>query len=237
MSKLSIIIPLYNEEKTIVKLLQRVIEVELPKDIQKEIIVIDDGSTDNSKLIVQNLKLKRVIRIFHERNLGKGAAVRTGIKNSTGDLIIIQDADLEYNPADYKKLLEPILRGRTKIVYGTRLSNYPLKFWGKDKTVLPVHLIANRFLTGLVNFLFNSNLTDMETCYKLFSREVLNKVDLQSTGFEIEPEITIKALKLGYNIIEVPILTTPRGYEEGKKISFNDGIKAIWTIFRYRFSN
>lgn len=237
MSKLSIIIPLYNEEKTIIKLLQRVIEAKLPGYIQKEIIVIDDGSTDHSKLKIKNLKFKGIKKIFHERNIGKGAALKTGIKNSTGDLIIIQDADLEYNPADYKKLLEPILRGRTKIVYGTRLSNYPLKFWGKDKTVLPAHLIANRFLTGLVNFLFHSNLTDMETCYKLFSREVLNKVDLQSTGFEIEPEITIKALKLGYNIIEVPISTIPRGYKEGKKIRFNDGIKAVWTIFRYRFSN
>lgn len=237
MSKLSIIIPLYNEEKTITKLLRRVIEAKLPVSIRKEIIIIDDGSTDNSKSIVQDLKLKGIKKIFHERNIGKGAAVRTGIESATGDLIIIQDADLEYNPEDYKKLLEPILQGRTKIVYGTRLANYPLKFWGENKTVLPTHLIANRFLTGLVNFLFHSNLTDMETCYKLFSREVLNKVDLESNGFEIEPEITIKALKLGYNIVEVPISTTPRGYKEGKKIGFCDGIKAVWTIFKYCFSN
>lgn len=235
MIKLSIIIPVYNEEKTIAKLLQRVIEVRLPGNVQKEIIVVDDGSTDSSRAKIASQKLGAIETIFHPRNLGKGAAVRTGIKCATGDLIIIQDADLEYDPKDYSKLLQPILKKKTNVVYGTRLADYPLRFWGKDKTVLPLHLIANRFLTWLVNFLYGSNLTDMETCYKLFTKEVLSKIDLVSDRFEIEPEITIKAIKLGYDIVEVPIVTKPRDYKEGKKIGLSDGIKAIWTIFKYRF--
>lgn len=237
MNKLSIIIPVFNEEKTIGEILKRVKAATLPAGMQKEIIVIDDGSTDKtwkvlSEFRIDNLKFK-ILR--HKKNKGKGAAVRTGIKNSSGDFIIIQDADLEYDPQDYIRLLNPILQKKTKVVFGSRLINYPLKLRGRNKTVLPLHLIANHFLTFLVNFLYRANLTDMETCYKLFSKEVLNKINLESKGFDIEPEITIKTLKLGYDIYEVPINIKPRTYEEGKKIGFSDGVKAVWTILKYRF--
>lgn len=226
---LSIIIPVFNEEKTIKRLLEKVAKVRLPDGITKEIIIIDDGSTDKTVTILSKFQILR-----HQKNLGKGAAVRTGIKKVSGDFIIIQDADLEYNPEDYYKLLKPILQNQAKIVFGTRLKNYPLKLWGSDKTVLPLHLIANRFLTALTNLLYGSRLTDMETGYKLFTKEVIKKLKLSSNGFEIEPEITIKSLKLGYNIVEVPIRTAPRGYEEGKKIGFWDGVKAVWTILKYK---
>lgn len=228
---LSIIIPVFNEEKTIKELLKKVAGVRLPDGMGKEIIIIDDGSTDKTRAVLSEFQILR-----HQKNLGKGAAVRSGIKKASGDYLIIQDADLEYDPNDYNKLLEPILKKRAIIVFGTRLKKYPLKLWGKDKTVLPLHLIANRFLTWMVNFLYGSNLTDMETGYKLFTREVIKKLDLKSSGFEIEPEITIKALDLGYNIVEVPIKTKPRGYDQGKKIGFRDGFSAIWTILKYKFS-
>lgn len=229
---LSIIIPVFNEEKTIKELLKKVTRARLPDGMGKEIIVIDDGSIDKTREFLANSKFKI---IKHKKNLGKGAAIRSGIKIATGEYLIIQDADLEYNPEDYQKLLQPILKNQAKTVYGTRLVNYPLKIWGKNKTVLPLHLIANRFLTWLVNFLYGSKLTDMETGYKLFTREAIKKLDLKSSGFEIEPEITIKTLNLGYDIVEVPIKTKPRGYDQGKKINFWDGLLAVWIILKYKF--
>lgn len=235
--KLSIIIPVYNEERTILAILKKVSKVRLPANITKEIIVVDDSSADSTLKILKNIKNINFKLIVHNANKGKGAAVRTGIKESSGDYIVIQDADLEYDPEDYLKLLEPVIKAGEKIVYGTRLKNYPLSFWGEEKTVLPLHLLANKFLTFLVNILFRANLSDMETGYKLFSREVLKKMDLKSNRFDIEPEITIKALKLGYNIKEVEIITRPRDYKEGKKIGFMDGLSAIWTIIKYRFAN
>lgn len=235
MMKLSIIIPVYNEEKTIDKLLNKVIEVKLPKNIDKEIIVVDDGSTDESKNFLKNIKIKGVKKIFHEKNLGKGAAVKTGIKNSTGDLIIIQDADLEYDPSFYKLLIKPILKKEAQVVYGSRLIDYPLKFWGKDKTVLPLHLIANRFLTLLTNLIYEGKLTDMETGYKLFTREVIKNISINSNKFDFEAEVTVKLLKKKVPIIEVPISIKPRTYKEGKKIGWFDGIMAIWTLIKYRF--
>lgn len=229
---LSVIIPVFNEEKTIKELLKKVTRSRLPDGMGKEIIVIDDGSIDKTGEFLANYKFKI---IKHEKNLGKGAAIRSGIKIATGEYLIIQDADLEYNPEDYQKLLQPILKNQAKTVYGTRLVNYPLKIWGKNKTVLPLHLIANKFLTTLTNLLYGSKLTDMETGYKLFTKEVIKKLKLVSNRFEIEPEITIKSLKLGYNIVEVPISTAPRGYKEGKKIGFWDGLLAVWTILKYKF--
>lgn len=227
--KLSIIIPIFNEEKTVDKILKKVAAVKLP-GIKKEIIVIDDGSTDNTREVLSKFQILK-----HTKNLGKGAAIRTGIKHSTGDLIIIQDADLEYDPAYIPALLKPILNKQTNIVYGSRLVNYPLKLWGKNKTVLPSHLIANKFLTGLTNLLFNSKLTDMETCYKVFKKTCLDGISLKCKGFEFEPEITAKFLKKGYKILEIPIIAKPRTYKEGKKINFWDGILAIWTILKYKF--
>lgn len=233
MKTLSIIIPVFNEEKTIEEILQKVNGVKLPK-LQKEIIVVDDNSTDKTSEALSGIKGIKFKLFRHKNNKGKGAALRTGIKQAKGDFVIFQDADLEYNPEDYNKLLEPILQKKAEVVYGTRLTNYPLKIWGHRKTVLPLHLIANHFLTFLVNLLYGSHLTDMETCYKMFSRKVLLKLDLVSDKFEIEPEITIKTIKKGYNIFEVPIKTKPRGYSEGKKIGFTDGLKAVWTILKYR---
>ncbi len=237
--KLSIIIPVYNEEKTISQLLRLVIAAELPASIKKEIIVIDDGSTDKTNKILSELKSKSAkFKVFsHLNNQGKGAAVRTGLKQSTGDVMIIQDADLEYSPKDYAKLLQPILQGEQQVVYGTRLKNYPLRFRGSNKTVLPTHLLANRFLTTVTNLLYGSNLTDMETCYKVFAKKVIEDIELQSDGFDFEPELTAKILKKGIRIFEIPIITKPRTYSEGKKIGFTDGIIAIWALFKYRFTN
>ena len=234
--KLSIIIPIFNEDRTIEKILKLVKGIKLPKNLKKEIVVVDDASSDKTPQILKEFgETIKIIR--HNRNLGKGAAVRTGIQNATGDIFIIQDADLEYDPKDYLKLLEPILKNKTEVVYGTRLKNYPLKFWGKDKTVLPTHLIANRFLTALTNILYFTNLTDMETCYKVFTKKVINNIMLKSNRFDIEPELTAKILKRGFKIIEIPIITHPRTYNEGKKIEMKDGIIAIWTLIKYRFVN
>lgn len=230
--KLSIVIPVFNERKTINEILRRVLEVKIPAGLKKEIIVVDDGSTDGT--VVQLKRFKEIKKIFHKQNQGKGAAVRNGINNATGDIIIIQDADLEYDPSYYSILLKPILQNHAEIVYGTRLVNYPLNLWGKNKTVLPTHLIANKVLTALTNLLYGANLTDMETCYKVFRRTCLNGINLRSKGFEFEPEITAKFLKKGYQIIEVPIKVKPRTHQEGKKISWLDGFKAIFALLKYR---
>lgn len=234
--KLSIIVPVYNEAKTIEEILKLVKAVKLPADLKKEIIVVDDASSDKTPQILNEFgETIKIVR--HNQNLGKGAAVRTGIQNATGDVFIIQDADLEYDPKDYQKLLDPILKNKSEVVYGTRLKNYPLKFWGKHKTVLPSHLIANKFLTMLTNILYGSNLTDMETCYKVFTKRVINSIKLKSNRFDIEPELTAKILKEGFKIMEIPIITHPRTYNEGKKIEMRDGIIAIWTLIKYRFLN
>lgn len=232
--KLSIIIPVFNEERTIKELINRVLRVPLPYKIEKEIIVVNDGSTDNTYKILQEFT-DDIKLIAHEENRGKGTAIRAGIKESTGDLVIIQDADLEYNPSDYGTLLAPIVNKKFRVVYGTRLSNYPLKLWGENKTVMPIHLIANKFLTFLTNLIYGSKLTDMETCYKLFTRTLLEKLNLKSEKFDFEPEVTAKILKLNIKIAEVPITVNPRTYKEGKKIGFKDGIAAIWTLLIYKF--
>lgn len=230
MKTLSIIIPVFNEEKTIKALLGRVMDAKLPSGIKKEIIIVDDGSTDNTKQV-----LSRFRNFKHNTNQGKGAAVRTGLKHAKGDYIIIQDADLEYDPVDYKRLLKPILEKRAEVVYGTRLKNYPLRLWGKDKTILPLHLIGNKFLTFITNIFFGSNLSDMETCYKLFTKNALLGLKLQSNRFEIEPEITAKILKKGFSIYEIPIKVSPRTHKEGKKISWKDGFRAVFSLVKYRF--
>lgn len=232
---LSIIVPVFNEEKTIKEILMKVHEVKLPDKIKKEIIVVDDGSTDNSKLKTKNSELKDIKLIIHKKNLGKGAAIKSGLEVATGDYVIIQDADLEYDPQDYLKLLEPVLEKNAKAVFGTRLKNYPLNFWGKNKTVLPMHLIANKFLTTLTNILYGSKLTDMETGYKLVEGGILKKIKLNSEKFDFEPEITAKVLKMKIPIVEVAIKANPRTYKEGKKIGWKDGLMAVWTLIKYRF--
>ena len=233
--KLSIVIPVFNEEKTVFQLIQEVKKVDLGKRITKEIIVIDDGSEDNSSKILA--RMGSINLITHKYNTGKGSAVQSGFKKASGDIILIQDADLEYDPRDYKKLIEPIVKTKCKVVYGTRLAKEAFRIFGKNKTPLPLHYLGNIFLTAFTNMLYGSSLTDMETCYKVFSAEVIKPMKLKSKKFDIEPEITAKILKQKINILEVPIKVKPRDYSEGKKITWKDGAIAVWTLVKYRFVN
>jgi len=229
--KLSIIIPVYNEQKTISELIDKVKAVKL-KNISKEIIVVDDGSTDGSnQLIAEKLKKYSSIKIFTlPLNLGKGAAIRLGLKHAAGDILIIQDADLELDPEEYKLLLEPILNNQTQVVYGSRIlksnNNIPFRSLVFSK--------ISRFLTGL---LFCRWLTDVNTAYKAFTKEVKNKINLRSVQFEFETEFTVKVIKAGYKIHEVPISYNPRTDKEGKKIRFHHGLDMLFTILKYRFIN
>ncbi len=231
--KLSIIIPAYNEEKTINEIISQVKKVKLPKGITKEIIVVNDASKDTTLELLG--KIKDITIISHKVNQGKGAALNTGFKKAAGDIILIQDGDLEYNPQDYPKLLAPILNRKAKVVYGSRLKHYPLRLFGPKKTPLVLHFLGNKFLTFVTRLLYGNEVTDMETCYKVFTKEVIKPLTIVSKRFDFEPEITAKILKRGYKIYEVPIKVTPRGYEEGKKITWKDGFMAIWTLVKYKF--
>jgi len=237
--KLSIVIPVFNEESTLEWLLRRVLKAKLPLKFKKEIIIVDDASTDGSyklsQLFKKNNKRSEIKLIKHVKNQGKGASVVDGLRVSTGEIVIIQDADLEYNPDDYQKLIEPILKMKTDIVYGTRLKNYPLKLFGKNKTPLVTHYLGNKFLTLITEILYQQKVSDMETCYKVFRKKVLNNIQIKARRFDFEPEFTAKILKSGYKIYEVPIRVKPRGYDEGKKISWHDGFIALWTLIKYRF--
>ena len=236
--KLSIIIPVYNEEKTILHVISRLEKQAIPL-VEKEIIVVNDGSTDATESKIKNLKFKiKNLKIFrHTKNLGKGAAVKTGIKNATGDYIIIQDADLEYNPKYLPILIKPIQEKKAEVVYGTRLKRMP-NLRGEEKTLqFLTHYFGNRFLSLITSIFFGQWITDMETGYKLFPKEALNGIKLNAKGFELEPEITAKLMKKGYKILEIPIRVRPRGYDEGKKINtLKDGTKALWYLVKYRFS-
>jgi len=231
--RLSIIIPVFNEEKTIGQILSKVKFAKLPSGYIKEIIVVDDASSDLTSDILKKIKGIKVIR--QGENGGKGTAVRTGILASTGEIILIQDADLEYDPDDYIKLIEPIIKGKAEVVYGSRLSNYPLKIFGKKKTPLVTHYLGNRLLTYVTSLLYGNEISDMETCYKVFKKEVIKGMKINAKRFEFEPEITAKIMKKGIKIFEVPIKVKPRGYEEGKKITWRDGFIALWTLIKYRF--
>lgn len=224
--KISVVIPVYNEVHTIDKIVSRVQET--PFD--KEIIIVDDGSTDGTQERLEEISKYNHVRIFrHDFNRGKCAALRTGFQHVTGDIIIIQDADLEYDPNEYPNLLGPILDGRADVVYGSRFLGGPhrvLFFW---------HYVGNKFLTLFSNMLTDLNLSDMETCYKVFKREVLDEIKIKSNRFGFEPEFTIKISKKELRIYEVPISYSGRDYSEGKKITWKDGVKAIFTILRYKF--
>ena len=225
--KLSVVIPVYNERWTIREIVRRVYET----SFEKEIILVDDGSTDGSGEILRELRGPNIIVTFHPRNRGKGAALRAGFERATGDVVIVQDADLEYDPREYAALLEPILDGRADVVYGSRFLGGPhrvLFFW---------HYVGNRFLTLLSNMLTNLNLSDMETGYKVFRAEVLRDIKIRSERFGFEPEITAKVARRGCRIYEVPISYSGRDYSEGKKITWRDGIAALWCILRFRFSD
>jgi len=225
--KLSVIIPAYNEKNTIEEIIHRVLNVEV--GLEKEIIVVDDCSQDGTREILEGLNQPNIKVYFHSKNQGKGAALQTGFSKAEGDIILIQDADLEYDPREYPKLLEPILDGRADAVYGSRFLGGPhrvLFFW---------HYIGNRLLTTFSNIMSNLNLTDMETCYKAFKGEILNKITFKSKKFGFEPEITTKLAKLKCRIYEVPISYSGRDYNEGKKIGWKDGIAAIFHIIRFKF--
>jgi len=225
--KLSVVIPAYNERPTIAEIIRRVQAVEIGLD--KEIILVDDGSTDGTRELLQGLASPGLKVILHERNRGKGRALRTGFAEADGEIVLVQDADLEYNPREYPKLLEPILDGRADVVYGSRFLGGPhrvLFFW---------HYVGNKFLTTFSNVLSNLNLTDMETCYKVFRREVLGKIELRSSRFGFEPEITMKLARLGSRFYEVPISYSGRDYTEGKKIGWKDGLAAVFHLVRFRF--
>ena len=226
--KLSIVMPVYNERDTLREILRQVRTVELP-GVDKEILIVDDGSTDGSGEILEEEARAGDVRLFHhETNRGKGAAVRTAIEQATGDMIVIQDADLEYDPRDYPKLIQPIVEGRVVAVYGSR-------FLGPRKAMLFWHMLGNKLLTLVTNVLFNAILSDMETCYKCFRADVIRDIPLRSRRFEFEPEITAKVLKRGHRIFEVPISYYGREFHEGKKISWRDAPLAFWTLVKYRF--
>ncbi len=242
MAKLSVIMPVYNEVGTVAEIIRRVRAVPLKVavgygeldgrvvELEREIVVVDDGSTDGTREVLRSLEGEPgILIVFHEQNQGKGAAVRTGLQHATGDILVIQDADLEYDPRDYISMLRPILEGRTQVVYGSRFRGGPTKamfFW---------HMVGNRLLTMTTNFLYDTILTDMETGYKMFTREVARELRLTERGWGFDPEITAQILRRGYRIYEVPISYTGREFYEGKKISWKDGLTVLKTLLRCRF--
>ena len=224
--RLSVIIPVFNERATIQELLKRVDAV----DLEKEVIIVDDCSTDGTREVLKEIWRNIHTVVFHDKNLGKGAAVRTGLKYASGDYVIVQDADLEYDPKDYKRLLAKAQEHHADVVYGSR-------FVGTRPAMSVRHWVGNKLLTGLTNVLYGASLTDMETCYKLFRRELITGLHIQSNGFSVEPEITAKILKLGLSIHEVPVSYTGRTFSEGKKISWRDFVSAGWTLVKLKISN
>jgi len=224
--KVSIIIPVYNEKATVLELLKRV--EALPVD--KELILVDDGSTDGTRDLLAGLEPARARVLFHDRNRGKGAAIRTGLREVTGGVVTIQDADLEYDPRDLLNLLRPIAEGKADVVYGSR-------FTGEHRNMFFWHWVGNRFLTFVTNVLYDTTLSDMETCYKMFRADVIKGINLKCRRFEFEVEVTAKVLKAGHRIYEVPISYAGREFHEGKKITWRDGFVALWNLFRYRVSD
>jgi len=225
MVKLSVIIPVYNEKDTIKDIIKKVLDVKL----EKELIIVDDCSTDGTRNILKGYENKKNFKIFyHKKNKGKGAAIRTGLKGFTGDIIIIQDADLEYNPQDYPKLIRPIIDGKTEVVYGSRFLER------KNKHRYNANMLGVKVLTLMANILYNAKITDEPTCYKVFTKKAINSINLKCERFEFCPEVTAKIRKKGYKIKEVPIDYSARSLQEGKKIGWKDGVEAVWTLLKYR---
>lgn len=222
---LSVIIPVFNEVKTLTEVINKVKK----SSFVKEIIIVDDGSTDGTTQLLKKLSPKNKIKlIFHKKNQGKGAAIKSGLKGASGNYVIVQDADLEYDPVDYEKLIKPIKEGKAEIVYGSR-------FTGEHRNMFFWHMFANKILTLITNILYDTTLSDMETCYKLIPTALLRQINLRSRAFDFEPEVTAKILKRGVRIYEVPISYAGREYSQGKKIAWQDGIWAFLTLLRYRF--
>lgn len=223
---LSVVMPCYNERATIREIVQRVLAVPL----RIELIVVDDASTDGTREMLTELARERPFKlVLQPANRGKGAALRRGFEEVSGDLVVIQDADLEYSPEEFPELIELICQGRADVVYGSR-------FLGRHRVFLFTHYAGNRFLTLVTNVLYNTMLTDMETCYKVMRTDVLRSMTLRSDGFGIEPELTAKIFKRHYRVYEVPITYDGRGYDEGKKITWRDGVVALWVLLKYRFT-
>jgi glycosyltransferase involved in cell wall biosynthesis len=224
---LTVIVPVYNERTTVAEILRRVRAADVPLVVQ--VVVVDDGSTDGTDKVLAAIEDSTVRVVTHEVNRGKGAAIRTGLAEAQGDLVLIQDADLEYDPADWPSLLDPVLRHKALVVYGSR-------FTGERKNMLPLHWVGNRLLSLVTNVLYSSTLSDMETCYKLFDRRVLEGLTVVSDRFDFEPEITAKVLRRGFRIYEVPISYAGREVHEGKKITWRDGLGALKALVKFRFT-
>lgn len=232
MKKITILIPIFNEVNTLRLILEKIDEVSFC-GLEKEIILIDDYSTDGTRDILAELSQTcpdKYKIFYHDKNMGKGAALRTGFGHVTGDIVIIQDADLEYNPEDYVPLIQLLVDGKADVAYGSRFLN-------KESEFMLLSKLANQFLTFVTNVLYNVRLTDMETCYKAFKTEFIKGIEIKSNRFDFEPEITAKVLKKGAKLIELPVLYNAREYDEGKKITWKDGVHAVWTLVKFRFSD
>lgn len=226
---LSIVIPVYNEKNTVSDIIKKIDS--LPTSLNRELIIVDDGSTDGTREILKSLESRSDVKlIYKESNSGKGDSLKLGFKNSKGDYVIVQDADLEYEPEDYFKLLEAIDGKDNTIIYGSR-------FMGHYEEMSPLHYYGNKFLTSITNILYGVELSDMETCYKLFPGSFIRSLNLKANRFDFEPEITAKVLKSGYKIIEVPIRYYGRKHSEGKKITWKDGFNAIYSLVKYKFND
>ncbi|MBT8219845.1 MAG: glycosyltransferase family 2 protein [Bacteroidia bacterium] len=221
---LSVIMPVYNEVGTLSQIIQKVLDV----PIEKELIIVDDGSSDGSRDILKALDDQRIKVVYHEKNQGKGAAIRTGQAHVTGDIVIIQDADLETEPNDYLHLVKPIQEGKTAVVFGSRIL-------GLDKAYNKTYYLGGKFVTAIANLLYGQGITDEPTCYKVMSSDLFKSIEIESNGFEFCPEITAKVSRMGHQIVELPMRYYPRSTNEGKKLRWTDGFKAIWTLFKYRF--
>ena len=225
---LSVVVPCYNERKTILPLIERVRAAPLPDNVSREIVIVDDCSKDGTRELLASLSGPDISVAYHDKNRGKGAALRTGFKTSKGDVVVVQDADLEYDPDDYEKLLLPILDGRADVVFGSRFLTT-----SERRVLYYFHYIGNKFLTFASDIFTNLNLSDMETCYKMFRREIIDKIEIEEDRFGFEPEITAKVARLKCKIYEVGISYSGRTYEEGKKIGLKDAFRALWCIVKY----